>query len=158
MKLWILRHARAENVSRSGLDRDRALSATGRAACGHLQRWLAATPLELPGRILVSPAARTLETARLVFKSLAVADIERVEELWLAGTADLIELINSSGENDGLMLIGHCPGLEDLIQWMGGQVPVPGLKPGTLVVLDVALPLRPRQASTIQVVPPNESM
>jgi phosphohistidine phosphatase len=159
MKLWILRHARAEHISRSGHDRDRMLSATGRSACSFLHRWLAASPLSLPERILVSPAARTLETARLALQGLATPDIERTELLWLATTTELVELINKRGsENEGLMLIGHNPGLEDLLKWMGCQLPVPGLKPGTLVIVDVTLPISQGQASVLQVVPPNESM
>ena len=40
MKLWILRHARAEGHSPTGRDRDRALSSRGIMACGYLNQWL----------------------------------------------------------------------------------------------------------------------
>ena len=157
MKLWILRHARAEPHSESGRDRDRALSPAGRRCCVHLNRILATSERSPPRRILVSPAVRTRETAALALRGLKVPAPELTPSMWLADAAQLIDLIETHA-GDSLMLVGHNPGLETLVEHVGGQLPVPGLKPGTLIVLDLGLPVRPGQAVTVQVVAPRESM
>lgn len=159
MKLWILRHARAENHSHSGRDRDRVLAEPGRRACLHLNHWLSECTLPLPARVLVSPAARTMETAQLTLAGLELPDPQSREELWLAGTTELQELITRSDDVDeaGLMLIGHNPGLEELLRRLGADLPVPGLKPGTLVILELDWPLQAGRAKTLYVVEPNES-
>jgi len=137
MKLWILRHARAEGHSPTGRDRDRALSSRGIMACGYLNQWLQNSGLILPAIALVSPARRTRQTADQVLEDLPVR-IELDEQLWLATTADLLRLIEPARKaSTDLMLVGHNPGLEDLIARLGAALPVPGLKPGTLVVLDL---------------------
>lgn len=160
MKLWILRHARAEAGSASGSDRDRELSAAGWRACKHLKRWLKDSDIKMPGRILVSPAQRTRQTTAAVFDGLGAAQPEIKEELWMASAPALARLTRASAPGDGsdLALVGHNPGLEDLLRQLGAELPVVGLKPGTLVILDVALPLAADQAGTIQVVEPNESV
>lgn len=154
MKLWILRHAKAEAHSDSGRDQDRPLAAAGQRACRGLNRWLKASGLVLPGTILVSPARRTQETADLTLAGLGPHKGQICQALWMAGTRDLARLIEDHGLNDAdsLMLIGHNPGLEDLVGQLGGRLPVHGLKPGTLVVLTVALPLKAGSAKTDQMV------
>lgn len=137
MKLWILRHARAEAYSPTGRDRDRALSSRGITACGYLNQWLRNSGLTLPAIAQVSPARRTRQTADQVLEDLPVR-IELDEELWLATTTDLLRLIEPARKTStDLMLVGHNPGLEDLIARLGAALPVPGLKPGTLVILDL---------------------
>lgn len=154
MKLWILRHAKAEAYSDSGRDQDRPLAAAGRRASRGLNQWLKESGLALPDAILVSPATRTRETAELAFKDIGAAGLTICQELWMAGTRDLARLIEEQGRSgrDSLMLIGHNPGLEDLVIQLGGHLPVHGLKPGTLVVMNLALPLRAGSAETDQLV------
>lgn len=157
MKLWILRHARAEPNSDSGRDRDRALSPAGRACCRHLNELLASGETCLPGRILVSPATRTRETAALVLKGLKATRPELTPELWMAEASTLIDLVETRSD-ESLMLVGHNPGLETLAKHLGGRLPVTGLKPGTLVLLELDRPVAAGRARTVQVVEPNESM
>ncbi|MBB6087483.1 SixA phosphatase family protein [Wenzhouxiangella marina] len=154
MRLWILRHARAEDHSPTGRDQDRALSARGQLACRHLNRWLRETDLELPARVRVSPSRRTRQTAELALADLPVGRLID-ESLWLAPCSDLLDQIRTARPDGELWLIGHNPGLEELIARLGAELPVPGLKPGTLVVLD--LPEK-GPASILQIVPPSESV
>ncbi len=160
MKLWILRHARAEAGSASGKDRDRELAVAGWRACRNLKRWIRNHDIELPEKILVSPSRRTRQTATAVFEDLNGPAPEIQEELWLASAPVLVRLIQTlAPEGDGgLALVGHNPGLEDLVHQLGGDLPVIGLKPGTLVILEVDRPLNTGQARTVQVVEANESV
>jgi len=72
----------------------------------------------------------------------------------MASSSDLIDQIQQARQSGELWLIGHNPGLEEVIHRLGCALPVPGLKPGTLVVID--LPER-GPAQLLDVVPPIES-
>lgn len=153
MKLWILRHARAEHHSETGRDIDRSLDERGFLACRHLNRWLRETPHALPKQARVSPALRTQQTAQQSFKGLSV-DYVLENGLWLASYQDLLEQIEAARSEGELLLVGHNPGLEELILRLGGLLPVPGLKPGTLVIMDL---LDQPPAQLLEVVPPKET-
>jgi phosphohistidine phosphatase len=153
MRLWILRHARAEDASESGRDRDRALSERGRIACRNLNTWLRESERPLPRSARVSPALRTRQTAQLALDQLPVRCLSD-ESLWMASSSDLIDQIQQARQSGEVWLIGHNPGLEELILRLGCELPVPGLKPGTLVIID--LPER-GPAQLLEFVPPRES-
>ncbi len=158
MEIWLLRHAQAEFASSSGRDEDRRLSAAGRATCHELQSWFRNYRQALPGTLLVSPARRTLETAETALDRLDLPAVRREPRLWNAGTGDLIRLIDGySTEPLPLMLIAHNPGLEDLVIWLCGGIPVPGMKPGTLAVIDADPPLRPGCGRIRHFVQPREA-
>lgn len=144
MKLWLLRHAAAQATAPSGRDEDRRLTPAGRSVCHDLHAWIRNYRGARPRTVLVSPAQRTTETARLVLDRLEMPQPEPASRLWLASAGDLVELITRSGPRpDPLLLIGHNPGLEDLVAWLCDRRLVPGMKPGTLVVVDASLPLHP---------------
>jgi len=153
MKLWLLRHARAEQHSESGRDIDRPLSASGITACRHLNAWLRERASSLPASARVSPSHRTRETAEKVLDGLKVRQVID-ENLWLASAGQLHDQIERAGRSDALWLIGHNPGLESLISMLGAAIPTPGLKPGTLVVLDLA---EQRAAKILHWIAPIES-
>jgi len=151
MNLWILRHARASDHSDSGRDRDRPLSERGRQACQNLNAWLQATGHVLPRKALVSPALRTQQTAELAFNQLPIKCHED-DRLWMATCSELVELVDGSDQD--LFLVSHNPGLEALVHHYQCDLPVPGLKPGTLVIIDLA---DRKQPQLLEVVPPNEA-
>jgi len=153
MKLWLLRHAQAEPDSHSGRDRDRPLSQRGHRACQALNTWLRNCPYELPFQAQVSPALRTRQTAQLALADLSVQCIID-QSLWVASTGDLLDRVQRDRAERARWLIGHNPGLEELIYRLGCDLPVPGLKPGTLVILD--LPQK-GLAQRVEVVAPKDS-
>ncbi len=158
MELWLLRHADAEPRAPSGLDQDRSLSPSGRACCHDLQAWIRDCAMEPPALVLVSPARRTLETARTALSRLDFPDPVTESALWNASAGDLVHLLDQQGPHadKGLMLIAHNPGLGDLVRWLGGRLPPTGMKAGTLVVLEVDLPLLPGAATTLASFQPSE--
>ena len=160
MKLWILRHARAETQSAGGRDFDRALSREGEIACARLKSRLEGARETAPGIVLVSPALRTRQTADHALP--AWPDTRRVvhDALWEATLSDLLNAIATAmaePTSQSLMLVGHNPGLELLVQWLGGELPVTGLKPGSLVVLDLPDGAKRDSAKTLQFWPAIES-
>jgi len=149
VRLWLLRHARAEAESSSGRDQDRPLSAVGRADSQALNGWLKSCAYELPPEARVSPALRARQTAQLALSDLPVkTTIEAT--LWMASTSDLTELIETNQASKSLWLIGHNPGLEEIIHRLGSNLPVPGLKPGTLVILDLPAGAEARQLEVVK--------
>ena len=144
MQIWLLRHAQAQAAASSGRDQDRRLTADGRAGCHTLQAWIRDYRGTLPGTVRVSPARRTVETAHTALQGLEMSAFEHEPRLWNASAGDLVELIERFDQGERpLLLIGHNPGLEDLVIWLCGTIPVPGMKPGTLAIIDIDPPLRP---------------
>ncbi|MCC5864126.1 MAG: histidine phosphatase family protein [Wenzhouxiangella sp.] len=157
--LWILRHARAEPAGFGMRDQDRPLAAAGRQACAHINSWLQQSrPRHLPQQVLVSPALRTVQTARLALAGLGL-DCVTEPRLWEASAGELQALLGDQlARHRDLMVVAHNPGLEGLARLLGARLPSTGLSPGTLVILQLALPLQPGQTETLQVLPARESM
>ncbi|GEM_PF-997686 len=159
MELWLLRHAQAEPTAASGHDRDRELSKAGLATCQILNRWLKdrLTQHPMPATIGFSPAARTTQTIDEVTRGVPGAVPEQMEALWAASAGDLVALITRLADHPRpVWLVGHNPGLADVVGWLAEPLPPPGMKPGTLVRLSVALPLHPGVGAIEEVVQPSE--
>jgi phosphohistidine phosphatase len=142
MKLWLMRHAHAEPWSADYLsDQERLLSARGRLDCTKLHEWFQQYPEHQARTILVSPAQRTQETAQRVLQGLKWAAMTLCDPLWAASQDELKRLITLHADSPGpLMLIGHNPGLSELLAWLTDSS-FGNMSPGTLVMLDVTLPL-----------------
>lgn len=155
MELWLLRHAKADSFSETGRDQDRPLAPAGEAMCQRLNAWLR-THIEhhpKPRTIRFSPALRTTQTIEWVTQGLALPAPRPLDDLWAASTGDLVEIIQTLADAPGpIWLIGHNPGLSDVVAWLACPLPPPGMKPGTLVRLNVTLPLQPRAGEIIEVV------
>lgn len=108
-----MRHAKAEQGD--GLpDRERPLSGRGRHAAQRVGELLVD---RRPGRILSSPSLRTRETVELVTEACRyVGPIIFVESLYLAEPAAYLRaLAEHGGEAERVLVVGHNPGLEELV-------------------------------------------
>ena len=88
----------------------------------------------------MSPAERTLETWRLVSAELAVPPPLRVEDRVYDGTArSLVGVVRELPDEAAIVvLVGHNPGLEDLVASLVGRwVPMPT---SALAVVDLPGP------------------
>jgi len=137
----IVRHATALNQAPGGRDYDRSLSPSGHVEAVRAGRWLAQHWPRLP-HVIVSPAVRTRET----FELLMAERVEKIEPEWdtalyLADLPGLLDLV--ARDEEDLMLIGHNPGLEDLLAFLLPPALATGLHapPGAVFVL--ALPRVP---------------
>ncbi len=114
-RLYILRHAKAAPGEPGQDDHARALTLRGiadaEAVARHLRKNWAA-----PDRVLVSTAARTVQTADLVLRELEMpprADYR--DGLYLAEPGKILAMIQALPAKTGaVMVIGHNPGLEEL--------------------------------------------
>ena len=96
--------------------------------------------LELvPDLMLVSPARRTRQTAEIVARELSLPARRLVPEdaLYLAATADILKVVQSTGPRIAhLLLIAHNPGLSELMQLLVPNQGGPGL--ATAAVCSIA--------------------
>jgi phosphohistidine phosphatase len=122
MRLFLLRHARAEVGSDREPDALRPLSEAGRRDASSAGTWLARRPGP-PTRVLCSSARRTVETMERVVAQLPVApDVHVLEELYLASAWKLFELARETPEGTGsLLCVGHNPGIAELALRLAGH-------------------------------------
>jgi phosphohistidine phosphatase len=115
-RLLLFRHAKS--AWPDGLeDRERPLASRGQKAAPVIGRYIAAHALT-PQLVLVSPAKRTLESWDLV-KAVLGMDVPHAirRELYEATAGEILAVIRSAPSNiASLMIIGHNPGLHDLVR------------------------------------------
>ena len=117
--LMLLRHAKTERDSATGKDRDRKLSAVGRADAPALGRYVASHGL-IPDFVLVSPAVRASETWELFAAELPkTPPHEFLPDLYGADPAQLTSITRKAAAFAKktpvarLMIVAHNPGLHE---------------------------------------------
>lgn len=136
--LVVLRHGKSD-WSGGEPDLDRPLADRGRRQVPRAGRWLAT---RLPGidLVVVSPAARARATWELVAAELDESPEVTVDERVFAASGDaLLRLVRSwPDELHRVVMIGHNPGLEDLVETFARRwVPLPT---SALAVLEIEGP------------------
>lgn len=125
-QLVIVRHAKSDWDNASLDDYDRPLSPRGLNDIPAMAKWLAAQKSHID-LILSSSAKRARQTAKLLCEhtGLNPQKIEWQDALYLADTTTLLNAIGQTpAKTKQLMLIGHNPGLEELlIHLCGNELP-----------------------------------
>ncbi|MFF7994928.1 SixA phosphatase family protein [Kitasatospora xanthocidica] len=119
-RIVLVRHAKAE---RSDVDdHERPLAERGRKDAPVLGRWLAGAGLA-PDLALVSTAARTRETWKLVAAELATRPRALYEDrLYDASLGELLAVLNEvSDEVQDVVVVGHNPGVHALADALAGE-------------------------------------
>jgi len=118
-RLMLLRHAKTETDAPSGRDQDRRLDERGLRDAAEMGGWISRHP-PFPDCVLVSPAARTVQTWDIAWAAMKgmvpEPRVEQVEELYGADPAQLLTAIRMASVSDPkrLLLIGHNPGMHEL--------------------------------------------
>jgi phosphohistidine phosphatase len=112
-RLYLLRHAKAVPADPGRDDHGRELTVRGMHDAGAMARYLRKNGF-VPDLMLISTSARTRQTADLVLREMeAKADYR--EALYLAETGTILAMVQAAPRNaQGVMVVGHNPGLEDL--------------------------------------------
>lgn len=119
MKLYLMRHGPAEDEADSGVDADRALTASGRERVRNVAKALIEAK-ESPREILTSPLVRAVQTAEVVAIVAGVAQLRVRREVGPGGDcARLARFLSASGRKRA-MLVGHEPDLSDLLSTLLG--------------------------------------
>lgn len=114
-ELLLLRHAKSDwSVDMD--DFSRPLKKRGRRAAKRVGRWLYEQRL-IPDAILCSPAERTLATAQRVCRQLDIDEsaISYDPRIYEANAQTLLSVLKACGPAQRVLLVGHNPGLEDLL-------------------------------------------
>ena len=103
-------------------DFDRPLKPRGSEAAEQIGIRLGAEKLNEP-LVICSPAVRTRETAQIVLQSAGLhADQQFDERIYEASLRDLVQVMAGiPDERQIAILIGHNPGLEELLTFLTGE-------------------------------------
>lgn len=123
-RLLLLRHAKSSWAEAGLADFERPLNERGRRAAPLVGLYLRKQKIQ-PELILSSPAERARQTASLVVESarLQSARLRFDERVYEATAARLLEVV-SQAEDDAaeVLLVGHNPGMEELLELLTGEV------------------------------------
>ncbi len=119
-RLVLMRHAKSDWFSGVGDDFSRPLSDRGIRDARQMGRWLVAGGY-LPSAILSSPSRRTRQTLELLADGSGLdldARTEWMDDLYHASAGSLRTLLRRVARRPTLMLLGHNPGLEELLAFL----------------------------------------
>ena len=114
-----MRHAKSDWDSSTRFDFDRPLSKRGNKDAPRMAGWLKNQGY-LPDKIVSSPACRAKQTAYLIADELGISEsIVWDESIYEASMMELLTVISDYADStQTLMLIGHNPGLDYLLQYL----------------------------------------
>lgn len=119
--LSLLRHAKSSWDDPAQRDFDRPLNTRGRKAARTIGEWMAREGLAFDA-VLASPARRVQETLDEVAAgyggplSGTTGSVQTDRRVYMASAACLFALLHETDDGIGhLLLVGHNPGLEDLL-------------------------------------------
>jgi phosphohistidine phosphatase len=135
-QLVLLRHAKSawpDGVA----DRKRPLTGRGRRDAAAAGRWLRDHTASLDA-VACSPAERTRETWALASAGLADPPAVTIEDrIYAASPDELLAVVRDLPEGaSAVLLIGHNPGMEELVELLSGQEQ--GMSTASIAVLDWA--------------------
>ena len=114
-RLFLLRHAKSAWDDPALRDRDRPLAPRGRKAAKRLARWAKKNAVN-PQLVVCSSAVRAQQTLKRVRPSLGEPEVWIEVTLYAASAETLLARIRTlPDEADEVMLVGHNPGLMDVL-------------------------------------------
>lgn len=122
-ELLIFRHGKTNSHGDTVDDFHRPLARRGRKAVKRMAFRLSEQNL-LPQRILSSPAERTRQTAlRLCrFSDIPESRVVWDDSIYAADAAKLLAVLaKAAGPHGRVMIVGHNPGLEELVEYLSGR-------------------------------------
>src|SRR4030095_884547 len=120
--LYLLRHAKSSWKNDVWSEFERRLAGRGRKASETIGRFLKEKEITFD-LVLCSPAVRARETTDLVLRSAKLrADVRYDERIYEATPGRLIDVISQiENEYKAVVLVGHNPGMAELLQVVTGQ-------------------------------------
>jgi phosphohistidine phosphatase len=114
-RLHLLRHAKSSWDDQALRDRDRPLAPRGRKATTRIARWARKHDVR-PQLVVSSSAVRAQETLHGVLPALGEPEVWTEIALYGAGSEMLLARVRTlPDEAEEAMLVGHNPGLQDLL-------------------------------------------
>ena len=121
--LLVLRHAKSDWYSGAATDFERPLNARGQKSATLVGKWLSDNAPR-PDRIVSSPSERTRQTLSRVCPHIEF-DPEEIawdERIYEASLTDLLDVLSEQPSDcDCVMIVGHNPGLEELVTYLAAE-------------------------------------
>ncbi|MGD2083980.1 MAG: histidine phosphatase family protein [Chromatiales bacterium] len=125
--LLVLRHAKSSWDDDAGSDFDRPLAKRGKKDAPRIGAWLKREAL-VPDLVVSSPARRARQTARRVCEKTGYDTDSIVWEadIYGGGISELLGVLERCAPSaERVLLVGHNPGLEDLVTFLDAAVEPP---------------------------------
>ena len=122
-ELLILRHAKSDWDAGASTDFDRPLAKRGKRDAPRVGEWLYREGL-VPDLVMSSPAQRAKQTALRVCESMDFKKKTIVweDEIYGATLGELLGVLSRCpGDASTVLLVGHNPGLEELLSYLVGE-------------------------------------
>jgi len=122
-QLILLRHAKSDWSLSSRQDYGRPLSGRGIVDVAGIGRWLKDHDY-LPDYVISSPALRAWQTAESVSYSLGISAqiVHYDKNIYLADCNSLLKILKNLSENyRSVLLVGHNPGLDELLIYLAAR-------------------------------------
>lgn len=143
-ELLLMRHGKSD-WKRDCDDFHRPLKDRGKRAAQRVGVWLAQQELK-PDFVIASPAERAITSAEKCVKAMGMAAHGIVSHpgIYLATTGELLRILADTPRDAGrVMLVGHNPGLEDLVDYLSDErpeIPLDGKLIPTATLAHFAMP------------------
>ena len=120
--LFLLRHAKSSSKDESLPDFERPLNRRGQHAAERIGRYLKHEEIA-PELVLSSPAVRARETIERVAQAAKwTPEILFDQRIYEAGGLRLLEVVSQiENERKSALLVGHNPGMEELLMLLTGE-------------------------------------
>jgi phosphohistidine phosphatase SixA len=115
LKIHLLRHAKTNQISKSGLDFDRELLPKGIKQAELMSDYLKGLDNI---DIHCSASKRTMETFEIITKKLKFHSIHFTNELYLCTHLDILKYVNTISSKNDIFLIGHNKGISDFASYL----------------------------------------
>ena len=125
--LLVLRHAKSAWDTDASTDFDRPLAKRGKKDAPRMGAWMAEQGPG-PDHVVSSPAKRARQTVKRVCKEIGfdTGGIRWDPEVYAAGISELLGVLERCPPEAGtVLLVGHNPGLEDMITFLDAAVELP---------------------------------
>jgi phosphohistidine phosphatase len=122
LTLYLLRHAKSSWHDGSQQDFERPLTNGGREACALIGDFIQEKGIEFD-LVVVSTAVRTRETIELVKERAKLrGEVCYDERIYEATLSQLLEVVSQiHNDRESVWLVGHNPGLEELLAHLTGE-------------------------------------
>jgi len=121
--LLLMRHAKSSWKDQKLADHERPLKKRGRKDAANIAKLLKKNDL-IPDLIYTSSAIRALETAELIINKTGYeGKLESLDVFYMAEPETYIDRISTTSDKiNQLLVVGHNPGLETLVQILGDKI------------------------------------
>lgn len=133
MKLFLLRHGKAEENEGQKSDFERDLNKKGNKQINKIGQFLQNYSQEID-HILTSSAKRTMSTMQIMKDYIGVNSIQADKNLYLASVPTISLSISKQLNKGDLLYVGHNFGISQLVEYYTGHSVV--LSTGSLAIID----------------------